>query len=488
MKVRVRNCYTYIDSITDRELMALSQLCSYRSASAQYSPAYKNGHWDGRVRFLDTDGMRFPTGMLSSVKKQFKKVEVIDERKPPEKLEVPKWEFPHELRDYQVDIVKDAMKFHRGTISAATGAGKTIIAYRIAFEAKVKTLFIVNTDEALSDTLDKARECFPNAHQDDITEYSGKRKKIGRFITVATMGALVYELSRSKSKKTTPFFRQGFGMFFADEVHHAGSVTWSNVLLDTNAYYRFGLTGTPFRTDGAKVLLWATIGKIITEVKTKFLQDQGHLAKSRIVFVEVEHPNELSRPLVYAEAYDQGIVNNQYRNHLAVSLVKKHLDQVKLIIVEREAHGDLILEEVLKIDPTAVFIKGKTKGRRGLKHDFTHGDLRTVIATKIYNESADIPRLQVVINLSGMKSGITMIQRLGRVIRNHHSKDVGYFYDFMDVFNKKLLEHSRERVKILIGEGHDIWYAEVEDSDSLYQQVTGKKVKKRTCLADMFGI
>ena len=67
-----------------------------------------------------------------------------------------------------------------------------------------------------------------------------------------------------------------------------------------------------------------------------------------------------------------------------------------------------------------------------------------------------MPILNTVINCSGGKSGIAVIQRIGRALRTHHSKDKATIYDFNDIFSSKLEKHSNERMKVIKKEGHKI--------------------------------
>ena len=483
LEVRVRNCFAYIEQIEDKNVRALSDVCSFFVQGAQFTPAYSKGHWDGRRRLLDTKKMRFPTGLLTSVKesKIFSKIKIIDERKKPDQIaDIPEWRYPHPLRDYQEQAVKDALAMERGVIDSSTGSGKTVIAFRIAFELKAKTLFVVNTREAMIDTLKRAEECFPGSTKNGtIAEFSGRSKGEGSFITIATMGALIAEFKRFQDNGVKPIYETGYGLLLADEVHHAGAETWSNVLLGTNAYYRFGLTGTPFRTDNAKKLLWATTGRIITSIKAKHLQGQGHLAECDITFVEVDHPRELDTPLRFAEAYEAGIVRNNYRNHLVCEIVKHHIGDSKIIIVDKIAHGEALLELVQKIDKDAVFIQSGTKKRDLYKEEFASGKRKTVIATKIYNESVDVPIAKVLINAAGGQSDIQQSQRLGRILRKHQGKDKSYYYDFLDLFNSVLMGHSIGRKATFLNEGHTVRFFEIEDPDALYTKVTGERPKER---------
>lgn len=453
IRLQVDNSFTTVlDPLSKDQLKRLSDYCSYTVEGAHYSPQYQSKVWDGKKRLFNTMSYTFPSGLLPEIvaKGIIDNPEVLDVRVRPQKKIKSSWVFPHPLRDYQTDTVEKCLRYQRGIVNSCTGSGKTVVAMRVAHELGVKTLIIVNTKEAFKDTVATYNACIAG---DQVGTWgAGSKRVFGRFVTVATMASVV----KAYESKDPEFLQQNFQCVFIDECHHLGADTWTKVMYAINAYYKFGLTGTPFRHGGSKMLLRATTGKILIEVKAKDLQAKGQLSKAEITFIEVSEPSSLDRPMDYKEAYMAGIVGNKVRNAVIEKLVIKHIEDVKLITVEVVEHGEELLRRLKKIDPTAIFVHGKTKDRDGIKDRFVAGELRTVIATRIYNESADIPILKVGINAAGGKSGIAVIQRLGRKLRLHESKDVALEYDFYDSFNFSMEQHSMERIKWLKKEGHAV--------------------------------
>ena len=60
------------------------------------------------------------------------------------------------------------------------------------------------------------------------------------------------------------------------------------------------------------------------------------------------------------------------------------------------------------------------------------------------------------INAAGGQADHHIIQRVGRGLRTADDKEILDYHDFMFHNNEYLLEHSKKRVKILRGEGHDV--------------------------------
>lgn len=451
MVVRIENSYaTLLDTIdNDKCFQEVHKATSYMIKSAQYTPAYQNKTWDGRRKLFDVAAHKFPVGLVFSVIKilrnHYETVSVQDVRVRPSKRFDLSFMI-YTLRDYQNNSVAKAIKAQRGVLVCPTGSGKTVIAMKIAHELGVKTLFIVNTKEALYDTVKTAEECFGI---DIIGQYGDRKKNFGSFMTVATMSLLV-------ANKKDSFKEQGFQCLFIDEVHHVGADTWFTLSLKVDAYFKYGLTGTPFRGDGSSIMLQAVTGRIIVKIKTKFLQDKGFLSKSKIYFIEVEEPMSLDRPLRYTEIYEAGIMRNDYRNEIIKTICEREVGKSILIAVEKIEHGNRLLPLIKKVDKDTVFISGKSTKRKELKQQFEKGQIKTVIASRIYNESVDIPILDVVINASGGKAGTAVIQRVGRALRPKSKDDIAIIYDFYDMFNYKMELHSMERIKWLKKEGHEV--------------------------------
>ncbi len=458
--VHLLESYSSIDRQLPPAILAgIESELSYFIKGAQYSQAYQEGRWDGKKKLFSTVTRKFPTGLISRVIKFLKKegyiVEVLDHRAKPLKVFDVPFDFKHTIRPFQLETVAKAIEASRGLIHVATGLGKTLTALKIAQELGTRSLFIVNTKEALEDTAAAADEYFGKKY---VGVYGGSHKRSGIMLDIATAATAYSWFKRNPDR----LIKEGYNCLFLDEVHRVGSDSWYTIALNINAFYKFGLTGTPYRTDNAEILLQAATGKTLVSFDTKFGQKEGFLVDSKVYFVRIDEPKTLLARLNKDEVYQYGIVENEHRNKAVVSIVKKHLNQTKLIVVEKIEHGELLLEEVKKVDPTAVFVSGSSKNRTQIKADFCDGTLKTVIATRIYNESANIPILEVVINAAGFKSGNQVIQRIGRALRPHIGKVGAVVYDFYDTFNNMLLSHAESRTGTIKKEGHSLEYLDYD--------------------------
>ena len=100
--------------------------------------------------------------------------------------------------------------------------------------------------------------------------------------------------------------------------------------------------------------------------------------------------------------------------------------------------------------------KSKTDEREEIQRQFTDGEIPVLVASRIYNQSANFPKLSVLINLAGFSPQAAIIQKLGRIIRTSAGKEEAFFYDFYDNWEDKLRNHSDRRISHLRKEGHEV--------------------------------
>ncbi|MEM2986959.1 MAG: helicase-related protein, partial [Nitrososphaerota archaeon] len=240
-----------------------------------------------------------------------------------------------------------------------------------------------------------------------------------------------------------------------DECHGLVSKTWYSIQkYFTNVYYKFGFSATPAKTDKSDLLLEATFGPKIVDIPCTELINKGYLAKPIFYLIRFKH-ERIPRILSYQELYDQEIVCNENRNFLIVKLGTKFWKEGKriLIIVQQVKHGK-ILEEMFKITigkENVRFIQGITKSemRQRVLEDLNKGNIRLVIATKVFSEGIDCPEINVLMNVKCQISYVDFVQIIGRAMRKTENKDKTCIIDIYDYGCRYLERHSKERLSIL---------------------------------------
>lgn len=432
---------------------------SFFKAGYQYSPRYKAGMWDGRIRLFRRLSSTFPAGLVDFVKDALENegvtVAIDDKRLCPPIAPLPEkitlfgvsFEYPY---DYQLECMREMVIKQRGIIHVATGGGKTEIACLVAACLRLPTLFIVPGRELLYQTQKRFAKRF-DIPVDDIGIIGDGQWRPNQWITVAIVASLYEGLKAGKERVQT--FLDKVQLLFIDECHHGSAESYYDVARACNAYFRFGMSGTPMhRTDGADLKLIAITGPVIYAIRNKFLIERGVNCSAEINLVSIREPT-IPKKTPYQDVYRVGITENTVRNRkigeIASQLVAKGRRVV--ILVREIAHGKQLDKKLWTFteQPTLThqFINGQesTFVRQKALKDFENGDLSVLIATSILDEGVDLPCIDAIILAGGGKSTIKTLQRIGRGLRQGDGTEL-IVVDMIDFQHRYLLQHSQQRL------------------------------------------
>ena len=262
--------------------------------------------------------------------------------------------------------------------------------------------------------------------------------------------------------------------------HHLPSNTMSQVSQwSKNAYYRIGVSATPWRDAGDDLLIEAILRKRRPEnsINASKLIDLGYLVPATIYFVPIK---QIFKNKNYHKLYTEAIVNNEERNEAVVKIalkMKETKNTNTLILIQRVEHGQIIQDKIakrMKIESKTVTIKDPKNGkdvlvrvknveflsgqddairRKAVIQSVKDGFTSILIGSTIADEGLDIPRLDCLILAGGGRSSTRAFQRVGRVIRLYtnpetgKSKERAIVFDFQD-YTPVLRRHARVREKL----------------------------------------
>ncbi|MBA4419268.1 MAG: hypothetical protein C0392_15390, partial [Syntrophus sp. (in: bacteria)] len=210
----------------------------------KYLENEKRGRWNGNTERTLTfyrktqEGLVCPRGFtrqaISILKRHDLPFRVIDNRQTlPDYV----FTFTGTLTPAQEEAKTAILKQDRGTLTAPTGSGKTVLALSIIAARKQPTLVIVHTKELLTQWIDRAAS-FLNIPVDEIGIIGNGKKRI-KHITIGIVQSLKkYDVS------------EYFGQVIVDECHHTPSTTFMDAITGFNSKYLLGLSATPYRRDG----------------------------------------------------------------------------------------------------------------------------------------------------------------------------------------------------------------------------------------------
>lgn len=390
--------------------------------------------WDGRVRLINKAGI-FPTGLLERLTAFMDAgripYELNDQRVKPVEV-IPKLTMQETFapRYYQSNARDKTRASHRGVFVMGTGAGKSMVSAMVVDEHKVPTLIVAPDTGIRDQLLADYMIWFPNMVGTKLSDSAP--------IIITNIQALIKQPKEA-------FLR--FRMLLVDEFHHAAAKSYKKInAYCSNAYYRFGFTGTFLRPDGSDMEMHGVLANVIFTKGTSELIEEGFLVRPWITIVRFELSEKRLR-IPYAEAYVKIATDLRFNQLVANIAEQKAFKENKqtLILVRRIEHGEL-LQRLL---PEATFISGElpTEERKQIKKDFIKKRVRCLIATNVFGEGIDVPTIDVLINARCQKTEIQTSQGIGRALRLADGKDKAEVFDFLIIGHKNLEDHSIERIR-----------------------------------------
>jgi len=361
--------------------------------------------------------------------------ETRDMRAVPED-QIPWWSMSAKWRPYQDDVHRAVLSSPTGVIDAPPRSGKTLMSARIIDTLGRPTLLVAPTVAIVRQTYGVLCRHFS---EDMVARLDGSAKPaqrdISKPIVVATAPSAV---------RQSPEWFATRELLIIDEFHHAAAETYHRISAKArNAYFRYMLTGTHFRTGDDRLAMEAVCSNVIHRIRVEDLIPD-YLAPPRVVFCPIDAP-PLGYTMDWREAYELGIVEHEQRNDAVVRLAKMlALDNgiPTLVLARRRAHADALGERI----PESVVVKG---GEASLTSrsvaQFLDGAHQVLIGTTVLGEGVDVPRAAALIYASGGADGVTLMQSYFRPLTAAPGKMIGRIYDFQDRHHRTLRDHSEKR-------------------------------------------
>jgi superfamily II DNA or RNA helicase len=336
----------------------------------------------------------------------------------------------------------------RGVVVLPTGTGKTHLAV-LAIQRAARPALVVTP------TIDLLNQWYGEL----LLAFGGPDRPVGLLgggyfelqpLTVTTYDSAYIHLERWGNR---------FGLLVFDECHHLPGPTYATAAVGSIAPFRLGLTATPERADGLESLLPELIGPIVyrreikqlageflAEYRTERLyveltpEEQERYQQARDVyrrFVEERHiamggPHGWQRFIQESCRSPEGraafqAYREQKRLALAApaklrtleQLLDRHRADRVLIFTYDNATVYLIARRFLV---PAITHQTRAKERRKILDRFHSGEYPVLVTSQVLNEGVDVPAANVGIILSGTGSIREHVQRLGRLLRKHGSK------------------------------------------------------------------
>ena len=406
---------------------------------------------------FDYDSGVFPTGLLPEVmavsEANAEEIELIDMRpKIEEKIEIELNTTKLLREEYQQPDLQMMLQTTRGVVKWPTGAGKTLLAcYYIAQRQVLPVIFYVHRLSLLEQTYQVFSEVFdPNI----VGRVGGGYVEADKPIVVAmvqTVGRALKVLNTGVKEDKTPLtvadknkvvaMCENARSIIVDECHHTPCATLLSVLTASRlAYHRFGLSATPYRSDGLDIMINAALGPRIVNRSASELARLGFLVNANIRFVPVPgiHVNEPLWKQHWSKIYRVCISENDKRNEIIRSEVQDLYleDRITVVFVNLVKHGRRLAAMLRERLPSqeVIFVEGEMgfEQRRMVFDRVRSGQVRVLLVTPLGDEGLDLPPVDAIVLADAGRSPVEKIQQIGRGLRPWANKEDCKVIDFFD--------------------------------------------------------
>ena len=368
-----------------------------------------------------------------------------------------------EFQDFtpkQLSLLRKARRQKRGEIVSPTGTGKTILQLGLirSWPKNFKHLILAHTSTIIRQTHTQL-ERFKFQNYMIMGAGHGLKDDFNNAdVVVSTMQSFV--------KLDPKIYKDYFDLVIVDEGHRIGDKipgsakvrkTYGKILFNLFAPLRYSFTATPHDSVFRRLTVEALIGREIGRMTYEEGISEGLLVRPRIRVLQTLKSHPISILKRYEDVYDKGIVNNRKRNKQIADAAEEYYDQDKsiLILITKLQHGRNIQKMIVNKGLPCEYIHGQVPNsyRDTVKEAFIKKDIRLVIASTVWREGVNIPTLDVLINASGGKSELVVLQGIGRVLRRAEGKDEVIIVDFFDPSHTYLVDHFGNRFSLYCEKG-----------------------------------
>ena len=371
-----------------------------------------------------------------------------------------------ELRDYQEESVRFALKNKSGVIILPTSAGKTLVIATLVksiqdqhdFKALILVPDIQLVAQTYSDFIDYG------IPETEITKWTGSTEPDKNAKIVISNAQILL------SEKQDLSLLKDIKLLVIDEVHKLKYGNKINKVVEQiPALFRYGFTGTlpDYKIDQWNI--FGKIGRVIYFKESIDLRDQNYISQVHVAALKLTYKNtpQFTTPSMHnpTAGYEEEITwlqTNPYRNAIIIKLVNKS-DKNTLIMVDRIAHGEELLRVLRESTNKQVhFVHGAIEIEeremiRKLMEE--HDNVACIAISKIFSTGINIKNLHNIIFAAIGKARIKIIQSIGRSLRKHTSKKFATIFDIWDNLrygNKHMVErlalYDREQIPYSVTE------------------------------------
>ncbi len=387
-------------------------------------------------------GLWIPRGyirhLINMCRRQGIIFQIDDQRR---KFKPVEFTFRGRLKPFQKIAVDEMLAKDFGTLSSATGSGKTVMALYIIARRKQPALIVVHTKDLAAQWV-KRIETFLGIGSEAVGFIGGGKKVSGEKITVALVQSLY---------KCADEVAENIGFLVVDECHRCPSRTFTEAVSCFDSQFMLGLSATPYRRDQLSKLIFWHLGDKHHEVDKSQLIETGDVLPAKVIFRQTNFATRYNPVNEYSKMLAE-LVSDTERNILIASDVVREAarnDGICLILSDRKAHCEnlqAMLRYRFKLESELLTGDLDIADRQKVLERINNGQVKVVIATgQLIGEGFDCKDLTTLFLVTPIKFSGRLLQYLGRVLRPAAGKKYARVFDYVDVHVETLQKAARAR-------------------------------------------
>ena len=400
------------------------------------------------LRFFDkvgATGLWIPRGYMRQLILLCRRHEIkykIEDRRG--SLPLVDFSFKGKLRPFQQIEVEQMLARDFGTLSSATGSGKTVMALYMVAQRKQPALIIVHTKDLASQWADRI-DAFLGISTAKIGIIGGGKKVVGEEITIALVQSLY---------KCVEDVAGHIGFLVVDECHRCPSRTFTEAVTGFDARYMLGLSATPWRRDKLSKLIFWHLGDVHHEVDKRHLVKTGDVLSAEIIVRETNFKPYFDPVNEYSKMLSELTADTE-RNVLIASDVARETasnDGICLVLSDRKAHCEnlrTLLKYRYKTNSELLTGDLNMDDRQKVIMRLNKSEVNVVVATgQLIGEGFDCRNLSTLFLATPIRFSGRVIQYLGRVLRPAPGKTVARVFDYVDIHVDTLTKAAMARQRV----------------------------------------
>jgi superfamily II DNA or RNA helicase len=400
------------------------------------------------LRFYDkvgSSGIWIPRGYMRQLillcRRQKILYEIDDRRRsfPPRN-----YTFKGKLRPFQQKAVDEMLAKDFGTLSSATGSGKTIMALYMVARRRQPALIVVHTKDLASQWTERI-ETFLGIPARKVGLIGSGQKALGEKITVALVQSLY---------KCVEEVADHIGFLVVDECHRCPSRIFTEAVTGFDARYMLGLSATPWRRDKLSKLIFWHLGDVHHEVDKAHLVETGNVLTAQVIVRETDFKPYYDPVNEYSKMLSE-LTADTDRNVLIASDVARETAASRgicLVLSDRKAHCEnlqSLLKYRFKIDSELLTGDLRLGDRQKVIERLNQQKAKVVIATgQLIGEGFDCKNLSTLFLATPIAFSGRVLQYLGRVLRPAPGKKMARVFDYIDIHVETLTKAAKTRQRV----------------------------------------